>query len=323
MIKKINIHCIVCNHETSHLKIFALRRHGNVIKCRNCGHVTVDIALDKVELSEVNTGMYKNLTVEFNPQKYNWAKESVKCYLKKIPYYKSKTLLDIGGGLGYYSKAFEEAGLDVTLIDLDETSINFAKQKLGLKDVRLITSEKLLKQNPDKKFDVIFCRHVIEHLENPQTLIHDIYHLLNKDGVLIIETDNNKSYELLLNHSTKSFYMSLYKQNLEKFSIFKFIKNPIFVIDPPRHLHAFRVKNLKNMLKNQDLEIKLSLTYPLGSKFWPNIPNITFKQLLSTYRSLSKKLIIINTYNFLFTPVRIIMSKLGMGAGILIIANKK
>lgn len=321
--KKININCIVCDQVTSHIKVFAFKNKGNVIKCKKCAHISIDITPDQAEISDINTGMYKDLTLEFNPQKYNWAKESVQAYLKKIPSYKGKSLLDVGGGLGYYSKAFEEAGLGVTLLDLDEVSTSFAKQKLDLKNVHLMTTETFLKQNPDKKFDIIFCRHIIEHLEHPKSLINDIYHLLKKDGCLIIETDNNKSYELLFNYNTKNFYMSLYKHNLKGFNIFKFIKNPIFVIDPPRHLQAFRVKNLKKMIEDHGLEIKTTLTYPLGSKFWPNIPNVTFKQLLIAYKTLSKRLIIINTYNFFLTPIRIIMGKLGMGAGILMIANKK
>ncbi|MBK8805326.1 MAG: class I SAM-dependent methyltransferase [Bacteroidales bacterium] len=315
--------CLICRTRTNHSILFYLLEL-NIVKCRNCGHKTLDKYPEPVEIKEVNTGMYQRLSKEYDFQKYKWAKESVDVYLKKIQPQVSRnsSLLDIGGGLGYYSKAFQEKGIKTTLIDLDIVSLEFAKTKQNIDEVFQGTTLDFLIKYPQRKFDIIFCRHVIEHIENPLLLIQDINMLLKSDGILILETDNSKSHEILLNYGTKKFYHNLYKEKFVNYSLTKLVFNPIFALDPPRHLHAFDIKNLKIFLINNGFKIKEAQSYSFGSKLWPNIPNTSFKQLLNSLKTFSKKSIKINTYNFFGGFIRYILNKYNRGAGIIIIAKK-
>ncbi len=46
------------------------------------------------------------------------------------------------------------------------------------------------KKFKDKKFDVIFCGEVVEHLFSPDDLLEDIQKLMHKDSILIFSTPN-------------------------------------------------------------------------------------------------------------------------------------
>ena len=76
----------------------------------------------------------------------------------------SQSLLDVGGGGGFFSKAFEELGYGPsTYVDLDPESCRFAREGLGLERVihgDVAELDKIL----DTQFDFVYSRHVIEHL---------------------------------------------------------------------------------------------------------------------------------------------------------------
>jgi 2-polyprenyl-3-methyl-5-hydroxy-6-metoxy-1,4-benzoquinol methylase len=84
-----------------------------------------------------------------------------------------KNILDFGGGTGLLAIPLARAGLDVTLADLDSTTLEFARFRAERHGVHL----KLWKSDvdaapPDKKYDVIMCMDVLEHL--PKEVLHDV-----------------------------------------------------------------------------------------------------------------------------------------------------
>jgi len=90
-----------------------------------------------------------------------------------------RNILDFGGGVGLLAIPLASAGLDVTLADLDSTTLGFAVFRAERHGVKL----KLWKSDvepapPDKKYDVIMCMDVLEHL--PKDILHDIVDKLVK-----------------------------------------------------------------------------------------------------------------------------------------------
>jgi 2-polyprenyl-3-methyl-5-hydroxy-6-metoxy-1,4-benzoquinol methylase len=90
-----------------------------------------------------------------------------------------KNILDFGGGTGLLAIPLARAGLDVTLADLDSTTLEFARFRAERRGVRL----KLWKSDvdaapPDKTYDVIMCMDVLEHL--PKEVLHDVVDKLIK-----------------------------------------------------------------------------------------------------------------------------------------------
>jgi 2-polyprenyl-3-methyl-5-hydroxy-6-metoxy-1,4-benzoquinol methylase len=76
-----------------------------------------------------------------------------------------KNILDFGGGVGLIAILLARAGLDVTLADLDGTSLDFAAFRAKRHDVKLkIWRSDVEPAPPDKKYDVILALDVLEHL---------------------------------------------------------------------------------------------------------------------------------------------------------------
>ncbi|QSX06747.1 class I SAM-dependent methyltransferase [Sedimentibacter sp. zth1] len=97
------------------------------------------------------------------------------------------TILDIGGGPGRYSMYYSQKGCDVTLVDLSDGNIQFAKEKAKEKKVSINAFSKncleLDKLNL-KEFDHVF-------------LMGPLYHLVE-------EEDRIKAVKIALNHLKSS-----------------------------------------------------------------------------------------------------------------------
>lgn len=79
--------------------------------------------------------------------------------------YKPKNILDFGGGVGLNALLLARAGFDVTLADLDSTSLNFALFRAERRGIHLKAWKSDVEPAPpDKKYDVILALDVLEHL---------------------------------------------------------------------------------------------------------------------------------------------------------------
>ena len=76
-----------------------------------------------------------------------------------------KNILDFGGGAGLMAMPLARAGFDVTLADLDGTSLEFAVFAAKRRGVKLkIWKSDVEPAPPDAKYDVILALDVLEHL---------------------------------------------------------------------------------------------------------------------------------------------------------------
>lgn len=76
-----------------------------------------------------------------------------------------KNILDFGGGVGMMAIPLARAGFDVTLADLDSTSLKFAAFRIQRHGIPLkIWKSDVEAAPPDKKYDVILALDVLEHL---------------------------------------------------------------------------------------------------------------------------------------------------------------
>ena len=117
--------------------------------------------------------------------------------------------------------------------------------------------EKFYRLNKSKKFDVITMVHVIEHVKNPKQFLSRAIKLLNKDGVLYVETPNLNSW--------------LYR--IEQ-------KNYTF-LTPPEHLYIFSKDSFRQILKNKlDAKIVKISTYSYVEHAVKVIKEILSKNIL-------------------------------------------
>jgi 2-polyprenyl-3-methyl-5-hydroxy-6-metoxy-1,4-benzoquinol methylase len=90
-----------------------------------------------------------------------------------------RNILDFGGGVGLLAIPLARAGFDVTLADLDSTTLRFAAFRAERHNVKLkIWKSDVEPAPPDAKYDVIMCMDVLEHL--PRDILHDVVDKLVK-----------------------------------------------------------------------------------------------------------------------------------------------
>jgi len=107
-------------------------------------------------------------------------------------------MLDVGCGGGIVAESFAQLGAKVTGIDASESNIKVAKdhaksQALAINYIHE-TAENLAKAN--KKFDVVLCLEIIEHVDNVPLFIKSCCKMLKPHGLIFFATINRtiKSY---------------------------------------------------------------------------------------------------------------------------------
>ncbi|MBO3116693.1 class I SAM-dependent methyltransferase [Winogradskyella sp. DF17] len=299
---------------------------NSIYRCPKCKVAFVHPQPSVDELNTYYTGMYQEKAISFNEVQMSRASKSIKGYLKRLKWNgeksKGKTFLDLGGGLGYYSKAASEYGMSPILVEKDSVSVDFAKNKLNLKSIIKKDLNEFFSSNTEK-YDVVFFRHVIEHVTEPNEVIESISSILKDDGIFIIETDNNAGIEILFKKGVKDFYLKLYTENFKNVSFSKLLSVRPFALDPPRHLFAFRMGNLSNLLEKNGIKLFIKDHYRLGHPvYWPNIhsPKIMYAiKAFSKFKLRTGIKLILEYFNLLY---RILLQFLGLSSGICIYGKK-
>ena len=113
---------------------------------------------------------------------------------------KKKHVLDIGCGGGLISESLAKINAQVTGIDENIYNIKQAKEHAKINSLKITYKNQSLdlffKKNK-KKFDLILCLEVLEHVDNVEKTIEKISKLMNPDGTLILSTINRSLKSLI------------------------------------------------------------------------------------------------------------------------------
>lgn len=101
---------------------------------------------------------------------------------------KGKKFLEIGCGLGYFSKEAFKLGARVTGVDIGPKLIKISKKKTPNASFIVADASSLPFKN--ETFDVVLSTEVIEHINKQVIVIKEMFRVLKKGGVLIITTPN-------------------------------------------------------------------------------------------------------------------------------------
>jgi len=274
--------CNFCRKKIPSIKVsnyFNKFEEGKFFKCSSC-----KIYINNKITKKIYTSSKKNINSYLNKNILYFAK-SLFLYLyflklKKFFPNKENIILDFGSGSGEFSNIISKSKNRIFSSDY-----TFNKS-LYNKKVTFIKIENLFKKKNKNKFNVIFLRHVLEHIYDFNKLIPKLKLLLKKNGKIIIEIPNYHSFwrEILKGKWPGFFY--------------------------PYHHYVFSKQFLTKQFKIHKLKIvKVNFVEPpiFGSYF----------SSLGINRSLSKFLSII------LYPLQFIISKFNSSSeGILFILKK-
>lgn len=109
------------------------------------------------------------------------------------PFFSGETCLEMGPATGYMTGLLVNSFTSVTVVEGSITLLNQIPKYDNLKKVNCLFEE----FNPTEKFDTIIINHVLEHLEDPVSVLKKVYNWLNVDGVCIVGVPNAKSFHRL------------------------------------------------------------------------------------------------------------------------------
>jgi len=124
--------------------------------------------------------------------------------------------LDLGCGVGQYTKYLLDKGMDVVSGDISTEALSTLKEKIPEAKTIVLDMSKPL-EFEDESFDLVFANLSI-HFFNKETtinLIKEIKRILKKDGYFIGSVNSSKAYEFIKDHVVeleKDFYQSKERQ---------------------------------------------------------------------------------------------------------------
>lgn len=140
----------------------------------------------------------------------NYHKEISESLIENINPDKTIDVLDVGVGRGYSLRKFIEKGFNVTGITLSQKEYRDFQDE-GI-DVKFMDMADL--KFDDESFDLVWCRHALEHSVMPFIALREFYRVLRRGKLLFIEVpsdnvfhiENPNHYSLFSDHAWQALF---------------------------------------------------------------------------------------------------------------------
>jgi 2-polyprenyl-3-methyl-5-hydroxy-6-metoxy-1,4-benzoquinol methylase len=225
--------CVICGKRQN--LIFSYRNF-HYYRCQNCQLVSTyplvtALGTEQHYAEKYKKGNYQLLrkyAPQYSASVYTQFVKILEQKLKeKNETLANKKVLDIGCFTGDFLKLLKQKKADVYGVELQKEAVQIANKKFPGKIYQAdVTSFKF----PQKKYDIVTLLGLIEHVPDPLPLIKRSYQLLNKNGILMIQTPNSASFLA----KTMQKYWPPYT--------------------PIEHVHLFSRDGLENTLKKNGFE---------------------------------------------------------------------
>lgn len=136
-------------------------------------------------------------------------------------------ILDIGCGKGEFLVNISNDKFDKYGVEINPDGYKICKEK----KIKVYNQELKDLTFGDNIFDAITLRHVIEHLDKPNEIMHSIKRILKEDGILVMGTPNTDGLG------------------------FRYGQNIWFHLDAPRHLILYNKKSLEYLLNKAGFKV--------------------------------------------------------------------
>ncbi len=131
-------------------------------------------------------------------ERENMAGQALSFYQTKIDVRNAK-VLEVGCGTGHFSIELARAGASVVAVDIGSETIRRVKDRAKEKGINLsaIVEDAQQASFADNTFDLILCRNVIEHVEQPGQLMNEMARILKPGGSIQLTAPNRYSISQL------------------------------------------------------------------------------------------------------------------------------
>lgn len=138
-------------------------------------------------------------------------------------------VVDIGCGTGGFASVLNKR-FNVACLDMEQLALDYCKKR-GLEDLTLGTTKDLI--NSGRKFKAAFMMDVIEHIEDDQDVVNDVYEIIEPGGWFIAAVP---AYQWLWSeHDEVHMHYRRYKKSNFK----KLFKNAGFEIRFDSYINSF------------------------------------------------------------------------------------
>jgi len=170
----------------------------NLVGCKACGCILdskIWRASANLELEEEWFEQRYNLNLSFWVKMFEaWHNRQTIRSIINFTQKKGGKLLEIGVGSGSFLNSIRRKGFDVTGCDLSKTLSRHVERTYGIPVHNGFVSS----LPSDPHYDVIVMNHVLEHVNDPISLLKDIRSRLKQDGLLHLAVPNVASWEAAL-----------------------------------------------------------------------------------------------------------------------------
>jgi len=229
MKKNKNINCPICNSKavTPH----CTKHNSQYLKCNHCQHCFL---ATKKSSSEYSTFYESRTSHHASQTKINWDYSNNKYRYVYLPllstlsrFIKSGRLVDVGCSNGAFVKGATKYGWHATGVELEKASAELATSN----DINVINTDLIDANFSSNSIDCITMWQLIEHIEDFEPLLNEIYRILKPGGILAVSTPNIQSIA------------------------WKILGQKWRAVDPKVHLHLFSVDSLARLFQSYDYEV--------------------------------------------------------------------
>lgn len=248
-----------------------------LVTCNNCGHLFLKNQPHPDELPVIYPDNYQpyRFETDLNPI-VRWFRDRVQ--LAKVKDYKkfikpNASIIEVGAGSGILIESLKRFGPSTWKLTANEFEMK-RLQRLAGKGIEFAIGN-FETIDFKEKYDVIIMNQLIEHLYDPASMLKRCHSLLNKDGIVIIETPNYLSLDQKLfkskywggYHIPRHFNIYSYKTlkqhlQLHNFNIVKqeFLLSPAFWVQSFHHYFFDRKSSLSKIFTLNNIPLTAAIT---------------------------------------------------------------
>jgi len=185
-------------------------------------------------------------------------REELAAFLHKVcPDCGKCCVLDLGSADGIMAQFLMDSDCEIVCVDLSHRSLSRGMDLLRSKELGSSKSVKFAQCNAcqlpftDCSFDVVICTEVIEHVDNPASLLSEVHRVLKRNGCLYLTTPNSRGRGILYGR-LKKITSRLGFRLKERRPIYRTLEHAELKHAIQAHVKEFTPEELRLLLQGAD-----------------------------------------------------------------------